>query len=138
MLDGERASQIVTTARAHAVSLCACRQHASHLGRECDRPQRTCLTLGGAAETLARRGIAERITGSEAMAILEQAKEAGLAQTGDNVKRNVSYICNCCGCCCRMMSAIRRFRLTHAIVTSNFIASIHPERCTGCRKCCLL
>ena len=49
VLDWERASQIVTTARAHAVSLCACRHHASHLGRECDRPQRTCLTLGGAA-----------------------------------------------------------------------------------------
>jgi NAD-dependent dihydropyrimidine dehydrogenase PreA subunit len=91
--------------------------------------------LGGAAETLARRGIAERVTGSEAMTILEQAKEAGLAQTGDNVRRNVSYICNCCGCCCGMMSAIRRFELTNAIVTSNYIASIDPERCTGCSKC---
>lgn len=135
VLDWERASHIVTSARSHAVSLCACRHHASHLGRECARPQRTCLTLGGAAETLARRGIAERITGSEAMAILEQAKEAGLAQTGDNVQRNVSYICNCCGCCCGMMSAIRRYEMTNAIVTSNYMASIDPERCTGCSKC---
>jgi NAD-dependent dihydropyrimidine dehydrogenase PreA subunit len=135
VLDWERASHIVTSARSHAVSLCACRHHASHLGRECARPQRTCLTLGGAAETLARRGIAERITGSEAMAILEQAKAAGLAQTGDNVQRNVSYICNCCGCCCGMMSAIRRYELTNAIVTSNYMASIDPERCTGCSKC---
>jgi NAD-dependent dihydropyrimidine dehydrogenase PreA subunit len=135
VLDWERASHIVTSARSHAVSLCACRHHASHLGRECARPQRTCLTLGGAAETLARRGIAERITGSEAMAILEQSKAAGLAQTGDNVQRNVSYICNCCGCCCGMMSAIRRFELTSAIVTSNYMASIDPERCTGCSKC---
>jgi len=135
VLDWERASHIVTSARSHAVSLCACRHHASHLGRECARPQRTCLTLGGAAETLARRGIAERISGSEAMAILEQSKAAGLAQTGDNVQRNVSYICNCCGCCCGMMSAIRRFELTNAIVTSNYMASIDPERCTGCSKC---
>jgi NAD-dependent dihydropyrimidine dehydrogenase PreA subunit len=135
VLDWERASHIVTSARSHAVSLCACRHHASHLGRECARPQRTCLTLGGAAETLARRGIAERISGSEAMAILEQSKAAGLAQTGDNVQRNVSYICNCCGCCCGMMSAIRRFELTNAIVTSYYMASIDPERCTGCSKC---
>jgi hypothetical protein len=36
-------------------------------------------------------GIAERITGKgEAMAILEQCKEAGLAQTGDNVQRKES------------------------------------------------
>ncbi|HQY92245.1 4Fe-4S dicluster domain-containing protein [Caldilinea sp.] len=135
VLDWERASTIVKHARAHAVSLCACRHHAEHQEHACDRPQRTCLTLGGAAETLARRGIAERISGSEAMAILEQSKEAGLAQTGDNVQRNVSYICNCCGCCCGMMSAIRRFELTNAIVTSNYIANIDPARCTGCSKC---
>ncbi len=135
VLDWERASHIVESARAHAVSLCACRHHASHLDRACERPQRTCLTLGGAAEMLARRGIAERISRNEAMEILETSKAAGLAQTGDNVQRNVSYICNCCGCCCGMMNAIRRYEIKNAIVTSNYMASVDPERCTGCSKC---
>jgi ferredoxin len=135
ILDWERASHIVTTARAHAVSLCPCRHHASHQGRACERPQRTCLTFGGAAEALARHGIAERITAGEAMQILEQSKAAGLAQTGDNVQRNVSYICNCCGCCCGMMNAIRRLEIRNAIVTSNWIACMDPERCKGCGRC---
>ncbi|MBK8049970.1 MAG: 4Fe-4S binding protein [Anaerolineales bacterium] len=135
VLDWERASHLVTTAKAHAVSLCACRHHASHLDRACERPQRTCLTLNGGAEMLARQGIAERITVSEAMSILEESKAAGLAQTGDNVQRNVSYICNCCGCCCGMMNAIRRFDQRNAIVTSNWIAAIDPDMCKGCGRC---
>jgi ferredoxin len=135
VLDWERASQIVETARSHAVSLCACRHHAQHAGHPCAHPQRTCLSLNLGAELLARQGIAEPISRGEAMQILEQAKAAGLAQTGDNVQRNVSYICNCCGCSCGMMNAIRRFDIREAIVTSNWISTIDPERCNGCGRC---
>jgi ferredoxin len=135
ILPWERATHIVSSATSHAVSLCACRHHASHQDRACDRPQRTCLTLNGGAELLVRSGIAERITGREAMQILEQCKAAGLAQTGDNVQRNVSYICNCCGCCCGMMNAIRHFDIRNAIVTSNFLSVIDPELCKGCGRC---
>ncbi len=135
VLDWERASYLVQSAKAHAVSLCACRHKASHLGHACDQPQRTCLTLNFAADMLVRSGNAERISMSEAMATLEMCKEAGLAQTADNVKHNVSYICNCCGCCCGMMQAIRRFDIRHAIVTSNWIMDIDLEKCTGCGIC---
>lgn len=135
VLDYERATKIVTSATAHAVSICACRHHASHLDRACERPQRTCLTFNNAAKSLTRNGIAEPITEREAMQILDESKEAGLAQTGDNVQRNVSYICNCCGCCCGMMNAIRRYEIKNAIVSSNWIADIDPARCKGCGRC---
>ena len=69
------------------------------------------------------------------MQILEQSKTAGLAQTGDNVQHGVSYICNCCGCCCGMMTAIRRFDIKNAIVSSNWISEIDLERCKGCGLC---
>jgi NAD-dependent dihydropyrimidine dehydrogenase PreA subunit len=135
ILDWERASQIVAGARSHAVSLCACRHHAEHAGHPCAHPQRTCLSLNLGAELLSRQGIAEPISRGEAMQILEQSKDAGLAQTGDNVQREVSYICNCCGCSCGMMNAIRRFDMREAIVTSNWIATVDPERCNGCTRC---
>jgi ferredoxin len=135
ILEWERATHIVDSAKSHAVSLCACRHHAEHQDRACKRPLRTCLTLNGGAELLARNGLAERITRSEAMQILEESKEAGLAQTGDNVQRHVSYICNCCGCCCGMMNAIRRYELRNAIVSSNYISAIDPDRCKGCGRC---
>ncbi len=135
ILDWERASHIVTSASAHAVSLCACRHHAQHAGRACDHPLRTCLTFNGAATLLTRRGIAEPVTRQEAMGILEQCKAAGLAQTGDNVQHEVGYICNCCGCNCGMMNAIRRFEIRNAIVSSNWISSIDPAVCKGCGRC---
>ena len=54
ILDWERASHLIESASAHAVSTCACRHHHSHLGTACERPQRTCLTLNYGAELLAR------------------------------------------------------------------------------------
>lgn len=135
ILDWERASTIIETASSHAVSLCACRHHAQQAGHACDHPMRTCLSLNLGADLLVRRGIAERISSTEAMQILEQSKLAGLAQTGDNVQHQVSYICNCCGCSCGMMNAIRRFDIRKAIVSSNWIAVIDPEICRGCGRC---
>jgi NAD-dependent dihydropyrimidine dehydrogenase PreA subunit len=135
ILDWERASHIIQSASAVGVSLCACRHKNEHLGHACDKPQRVCLSLNTGARSLIRSGLAEEISTAEGMAILEQAKEAGLAQTGDNVRRRVTYICNCCGCCCGMMQAIRTFDIRSAIVTSNWIMEIDPEKCKGCGLC---
>ena len=84
---------------------------------------------------LIRNGIAQKITTVEAMHILEECKDAGLAQTGDNVQRRVSFICNCCGCCCHGMRAIKTFNLRNAIVTSNWIMEVDLSKCNGCGKC---
>ncbi len=135
VLDWERSTKIIEQASAISVSLCACRHHHTHLGNACDRPLRTCMTLNMGAETMVRAGIGERIGVKEALSILEEAKAAGLAQTGDNVKQNMSYICNCCGCCCGMMNGIKKYGITNAIVTSNWIAEIDLDACKGCGQC---
>jgi Fe-S-cluster-containing hydrogenase component 2 len=135
ILDWERASEVIRSATAAAISLCACRHKASHLGSACDRPQKVCLSLNFAAESLVRNGMAEPLTICQAMKILEECKAAGLAQTGDNVRRKVSFICNCCGCCCEMMKAAKRLDISGAIVTSNWIARLDASKCTGCGKC---
>ena len=135
ILDWERAGSIIAKAKSVGVSLCACRHKAEHLGHACAKPQEVCLTLNGGADILIRQGIARRITNVEAMEILEQAKEAGLAQTGDNVQDGIGYICNCCGCCCGMFQAMKRFDLKNAIVSSNWIARLEPLRCVGCGRC---
>ncbi|NQV14222.1 4Fe-4S dicluster domain-containing protein [bacterium] len=135
ILDWERASRVVEKASAHAVSLCACRHKAEHLGKACDHNQSNCLSFGRPAEVLIHNGLAKPITMSESMGLLESSKEAGLAQTGDNVQNNLSYICNCCGCCCGMVEAIKTFGINNAIVSSNWIVEIDEETCDGCAKC---
>jgi ferredoxin len=135
VLDWERASRLVHSAEPLGVSLCSCRHKAEHLGHACDAPRRVCLSLNYAAGILIRGGMAERVSTDEALGILAECKDAGLAQIGDNVRRKVSYICNCCSCCCSMFQAIRVFDLRGAVVTSNWITRIDVEACTGCGRC---
>jgi NAD-dependent dihydropyrimidine dehydrogenase PreA subunit len=135
ILDWERATEIVRNADAVAVSLCPCRTDANLRGEGCEAPVRTCLTFGNSARVLARAGIAEPISNDEAMEILVEAKTAGLAQTGDNVRNDISYLCNCCGCCCGMMRSIKRFDIYEGIVPSNWTATIDPGKCRGCATC---
>jgi len=135
ILDWERASHLVKSASALAAGLCPCRHEARHLGKTCDKPLANCLSLNFAAETLVRNGIARPLTTDEAMRVLREAKEAGLAQTGDNVQRKVAFVCNCCRCCCGMVRAIKEFGIRNAIATSNWIVEIDRSRCTGCGQC---
>jgi len=135
ILDWERASHVVKTASSHAVSLCACRHKAEHLGKACEHDQNNCLSFGSAADVLVHNGLAKSISVSDSMKLLEQGKEAGLAQTGDNVQNKLSYICNCCGCCCGMIEAIKTFDINNAIVSSNWIVEIDTTNCDGCAKC---
>jgi ferredoxin len=135
ILDWERASYIVQSASTAGVSLCSCRHKASHLGKACDRSQQNCLSLNYAAEALIQNGLARPITTGEAMRTLEECKEDGLAQTGDNVQHKVTYLCNCCGCCCGMIQAIKMFDIRNAIVSSNWIMEINLSKCKGCGTC---
>jgi len=135
VLDWERATHIVDEAPSVAVGTCPCRQHATLQGRACGAPLRTCLSFGSAADALVRAGIADPISNDEGLAILAEAKAAGLAQTADNVQRGVSYMCNCCGCCCGMMQSIRRHGVTGSIVSSNWVAHVDHSVCRGCKKC---
>ncbi|MFW2340027.1 MAG: 4Fe-4S dicluster domain-containing protein [Acidimicrobiia bacterium] len=135
ILDWERATEAVRTADAVTVSLCPCRADARLREDGCDAPLRACLSFGGAAEMLARSGIGEAITNDEAMDILEEAKAAGLAQTGDNVREGITYMCNCCGCCCGMMRSIKKYSIYDGIVPSNWMATVDHSMCRGCATC---
>jgi hypothetical protein len=99
ILDWERVSHLVETASALSVGLCPCRHKTGLMGKACGAPLRTCISLNAGAEAMIHGGISQRITAGEAMRIFEECKAAGLAQTGDNVQRSVTFICNCCGCC---------------------------------------
>lgn len=135
VLDWERATQIIKSASVTAVSLCACRHKASHLGKACTNDQLTCLTLSSGAETLIRNGFATRIDTNYALSILENCKSAGLVQIADNVRYGVGYICNCCGCCCGMLQAMKTFNMRNAVVTSNWIMEVETAKCKGCGRC---
>jgi formate hydrogenlyase subunit 6/NADH:ubiquinone oxidoreductase subunit I len=135
VLDHDRASYLIGKAKMCAVSLCFCRHAAKHEGRSCDRPMDVCTTFNAAADFLVRRKLARKIDREEAKDLFARSREAGLVHIVDNVKKRPAYVCHCCGCCCGMLSAINRFRLFDAVVTSPYLAAVDPGTCNGCGLC---
>jgi len=135
VLDYERASEVIRTARHRAVGVCYCRHKMQHLGRACDAPLDICMTFDTPADALVRHEFAREIDVAEGLDLLQQAQDRGLVQFGENNQRGVNFICHCCGCCCEAMIAARRFGMLHPVHTTNFIAVIEPEHCSGCGKC---
>lgn len=135
ILDWERATKIISSSSSFAVGICQCQHTAEHLNKSCDKPREVCLSFNHIAESLSRNGHARSITKNEAMDILVKSKEAGLAQTGDNVQRKVAFICNCCGCCCYLMRSLKNFDINRGIITSNWIMDVNVSKCKGCGEC---
>jgi ferredoxin len=135
ILDWERASHIVASATAIAVGMCQCQHLAQHLGTACAKPQEVCLSFNYAAESMVKNGLTRAVTKNEAMGILEKCKDANLIQIGDNFQRQVSFICNCCGCCCEMIRGLKAYNLNKGVVSSNWLMAVDDSRCKGCGEC---
>jgi ferredoxin len=135
VLEYERASEVIKTASHRAIGMCYCRHKMRHMGRACSAPMDICMTFNNTAASLSKYGHARFVDEAEGLDLLVQAYENDLVQFGENVRRKVNFICNCCGCCCEAMIAARRFAVLHPIHTTNFIAAVLAERCTGCAKC---
>jgi len=135
VLDYERASEVIKTAKHRGVGMCYCRHKKEHLGSACDAPMDICMTFGNSAASLTKHGYARAIDEIEALDLLQQARDHNLVQFGENAKHGVNFICNCCGCCCEAMLAARRFALMDPVHTTNFLPVVDVEQCNGCGKC---
>ncbi len=135
VLDYERASEVVRSASAIGVGLCYCRHKMSHVGRACSAPLDICLTFNNTAASLVRHGIARGLDRQEGLDMLQRARDLGLVQFGENIRRAVNFICNCCGCCCEALIAARRFGFLHPVHTSNFLPELAGDLCNGCGRC---
>ncbi len=135
VLDFERASAVISAASAIGVGTCYCRHKMAHLDRACDAPLEICMTFNSTAASLVKHGVARRADAAEATDLLQQAVERGLVQFGENVQRQVNFICHCCGCCCEALLAQQRFGALHPVHTTNFIAAVDSAACTGCGRC---
>ena len=135
VLDYERASEVIETASHIGVGRCYCRHKMEHVGKACSAPQDICMTFNITAASLTKHGVARAVDKQECHDLLQQAYELNLVQFGENVREQVNFICNCCGCCCEAMIAARRFAILNPVHTTNFIPVVNEENCNGCSKC---
>jgi ferredoxin len=136
ILDYEKASAIIENTERFAIGVCSCRHEKLHLGeKSCDAPLDTCMSFGSSAEAMIRHGFAKEVSKTEALESIARSKEFKLVLTADNVKKEVGFICQCCGCCCNLMLGVSRHGYPNTIVTSTYISKIDASKCSGCEKC---
>jgi ferredoxin len=135
VLDYEIATEVIRSAKCIGVGICYCRHKMKHLGKVCDAPMDICMTFNSTAKSLTKHGVARKIETSECLDLLNLAYEYNLVQFGENVRKDVNFICNCCSCCCEAMIAARRFGMLNPVHTTNFIPHIDEATCNGCGKC---
>jgi Pyruvate/2-oxoacid:ferredoxin oxidoreductase delta subunit len=133
VLDWERASACVGAAGRVSVTNCYCRHSAEHLGTRCEAPMETCMSLDGAADYLTRHGLARPISPQEGLELLAAAREHGLVHIADNVRREITYVCSCCSCCCLELRSARRG--LPVVQPSGYQPARDPDLCTGCGDC---
>ncbi len=135
VLDYDRASDIIRQSGGGALSTCACRHMADHLGRACDAPiDDVCTSLGQASDWLIRRNFAKIATIEDLLENLERAREEGLVILCDNVLGQPAFICFCCGCCCGVLRAINEGGLK-AVEPGNYLPQVSFEKCVACGAC---
>lgn len=135
VLDYERASEVIRGASHRGISMCYCRHKMLHMDRACNRALDICMTFNTSAASLIRHGHAREVDVAEGLDLLDQAREQNLVQFGENVRQDVNFICNCCGCCCEAMIAARRFAMMNPVHTTNFIPVVDETVCKGCGRC---
>ena len=130
ILDYEKASAIVDQAEKMAIGICSCRHEKLHAGSKTrDIPLEKCSSFDNAADMLVRHGMAREVSRAEMQDNLAHSREQGLVLCADNVRRNITFICHCCGCCCNMLLGISRFGCPNVVVSSNYIARVNQDEC---------
>jgi len=104
------------------------------MGAGCSRPSETCFMFGSMAQYYIDNKIGRRVYKDEALKIVAEAQKSGLV-TQPATSQNPSGMCNCCGDCCAVLGAIKKYPNPAEIVFTNHFASIEQENCTGCGAC---
>ena len=133
----EDARRIIEDASYCAVTLCYCRHKKEHLGKTCRKGapvESLCMVFGQGARFLVRRGFAQERDKASMLTGLEQARALGLTHVTDNVREKPSFICNCCRCCCELMTGVQD-GFADGIAKTAFIAEVDTANCNYCGDC---
>lgn len=136
VLDYEKASAIVEGSERFAIGLCSCRHEKMLTGeKKCDIPLDICSSFGIGTDFMVRHGFAKEVSKTQMRENLARSKELKLVLLADNVKKEPSFICHCCKCCCNVLLGITRHGYPASVQTSNYVSRVNEETCTGCGRC---
>lgn len=134
VMDYENAEKLIRSHTRFLVAPCICRRERAIMNEPCDKPEETCLLLGGAVEYYHENGLGRLVELDEALDLLKVAEKKGLIVSPSNAKK-IANICFCCGCCCGILRTIKTAPRPADVVSSPFVIEYDQERCTGCLVC---
>jgi ferredoxin len=124
--------KIILDAKHFRVRGCICRVQQDMLGeRKCDFPIENCLMLSHRE----RPREPDDLSRERALDLLDETEEIGLVHTVSNTIHGLSYICNCCGCCCGILRGITEWGVENSVARANYLSRIEEASCTGCGAC---
>jgi electron transport complex protein RnfB len=112
------------------VQECPCRKR----DRNCDNPLETCLSFNELADYVLYRKAGREIDASEALAILQNSAELGLVHQTVNTDQ-VDVICNCCDCCCGILTPLLTYGMDKVTAKSRFHATVDAGLSSDCLWC---
>ena len=117
-----------------AIAECICRLQQHQIGNMCEKPLEVCFLFGSHADYYVENHMARFITQEEALAVQDKCEEYGLVNQPFNVI-NPGGMCNCCGCCCGVLRALKRHPRPVELVVTNYQAIINTDECSACGVC---
>ncbi|MBF0530243.1 MAG: 4Fe-4S binding protein [Deltaproteobacteria bacterium] len=130
----EQVSSIIENGQAFLVNECICKKEQGLLDHPCSKPVEVCLAIAPIQGIFDKARTGRAITKAEAYEVLRRSEEAGMVHLTSNVESGHFYICNCCGCCCGVLRALKGLNYPQA-VNSHFYAEIDPDKCALCGLC---
>ncbi|MHA1297921.1 MAG: ATP-binding protein [Candidatus Helarchaeota archaeon] len=120
-----------------AVVPCTCRTMSMMLktAPECERTVENCLVFGVPTRYVVDEGIGRYISAEEALDILKQAEKEGLVHLTQNTIDKQGFICNCCTCCCGILSMAVKYNYWDIFQKTDYVPVIDEDKCIKCKKC---
>jgi len=132
----EKLSTIIDGSQSFMVRECICKKEKQILGHQCNNSLEICMGFAPVPNVFDNSEFGKPITKDEALALLTKAEEEGLVHLTSNFQNGRFYVCNCCGCCCGVLTSINKLGIPAAkVVNSHYYAVINAEKCTRCGIC---
>lgn len=132
----ERVSALIEYNQSFKISECICKKEKGLLNEPCQKPIHVCLAMAPIPGVFQDSAFGRVVSREEAYEVLKKSEEAGLVHLTSNIQNGNIYICNCCGCCCGVLSAINKTGIPASqVVNSHYFALIDAEKCSACGIC---
>lgn len=131
VLTYEKIDEMIDNAKSVGLAHCACRESEQN----CDAPREACMLFDETCDFLVERGFARFITKEEMKRLLIVFDNKGLVHQVNNAVDKITFICNCCDCCCGLLRSQTVYGNHYTMNASGFLAECDSSLCNQCGIC---